>query len=126
VANIGRLRHEEGVRLDSDCLMALYVELGQTAAEQAISHAMEELAVLLAGIKKMACQNDTEQLISELTKLSDLAGRVGMTSLAQVGNDVARCAAGGDIPAQAATLARLIRIGDRSLTAVWDLQDMSL
>ena len=32
----------------------------------------------------------------------------------------------GDAPAVAATLARLLRIGEQSLTAIWDMQDLTI
>jgi hypothetical protein len=47
-----------------------------------------------------------------------------MRVLSQVARDLADCVTRKDAVAQAAVLARLVRIGDRSLTAVWDLQDM--
>ena len=38
--------------------------------------------------------------------------------------DVSHCIDRRDITALAATLSRLIRVGERSLTAIWDLQDI--
>lgn len=126
VAQISDLRPEEGVRLDPDRLAALYAEIGRSGAEQVISAAMEQLAVHLAAIQTAAQRRAAADLLRAVDALTRLAGQVGMTSLARVAGDVAGCAARGDPVGQAATLARLVRIGDRSLTAVWDLQDLSL
>lgn len=49
-----------------------------------------------------------------------------MTALAQVAGDVAHTVDAGDAVAAGATLGRLIRVGERSLTAVWDQQDLSV
>lgn len=49
-----------------------------------------------------------------------------MTALARVAGDVTRAIDANDAVATAATLARLLRVGERSLTAVWDLQDLSI
>ena len=49
-----------------------------------------------------------------------------MTTLARVARDVLRPAPSHDAAALGATLARLVRIGERSLMAVWDLQDLCL
>jgi hypothetical protein len=49
-----------------------------------------------------------------------------MGLLAQVAVDVTRAIDDGDRTAQAATLSRLLRIGENSLTAIWDLQDLSV
>jgi len=123
---IADLRPEEGVRLDPDRLVALYVELGKTGAEQVISAAMEELAVQISAAQVAASQGAVADLAPAVRALARLAAQVGMTSLSRVAEDVAQCAARGDLVGQSATLARLVRIGDRSLTAVWDLQDVSL
>ena len=49
-----------------------------------------------------------------------------MGGLARVARDVTQCLDRGDGIAVAATLSRLIRVGERSLTAVWDLHDVPL
>lgn len=87
---------------------------------------MEELAVQISAAQVAASQGAVADLTPAVRTLARLAVQVGMTSLARVAGDVAQCAARGDLVGQSATLARLVRIGDRSLTAVWDLQDVSL
>ena len=52
--------------------------------------------------------------------LSRLAWQVGLTSLAGVAVDVAACAERRDGIGLSATLAWLMRIGNRSLTEIWD------
>jgi hypothetical protein len=47
-----------------------------------------------------------------------------MHTLSRVADDVTKCIDAGDQVAIAATLARLLRIGERSLTAIWDMQDV--
>jgi len=126
VADISCLHHQEGVRLDPVRLVALYAELGEARAEVVIGRAMEELAAKLLALQRVASAQARAPVIAGADQLCALAAQVGMTSLVDVGHDVAACAQAGDAAALAATLARLVRIGDRSLTAVWDLQDMSL
>ena len=111
-----RLVHDEGVRLDGARLAALYAELGEAGAEAVICRAMEDLASVLADLQRLA---DCAGLLARV------AGDIGMATLVRVAGDVADCAARGDLTALTAVLARLVRIGDRSLTAVWDLQDRS-
>jgi hypothetical protein len=123
VNRIAVLRHEEGVRVDPVRLAALYAELGQAGAERLISAVMEEMAVLLAAIRT-AGQGDRVAGIA--AELAARAGQVGMISLGRVARDVGCCAGAGDTVALAATLGRLVRIGTRSLTEVWDLRDLSL
>lgn len=120
------LRHEEGVRLDPDPLVALYSELGENGAERVICRAMEELAARLSEMMRHADEGQIEPLIRSARLLGKVADQIGMATLARVATDVVRTAEAGDLTSQAATLARLVRIGDRSLTAVWDLRDMTI
>lgn len=125
-AEISALRHEEGVRLDPDRLGALYAELGHVAAEHVVCRAMEELAIRLTDMQRFAAAGDYEALRRSGRMLAKVAEQIGMTSFARVAASVCDCAARRDVAALGATMARLVRIGDRSLTAVWDLQDLSV
>lgn len=122
-AALARLVHDEGVRLDGDRLVALYAELGEAGAEAVICRAMEDLAATLADLQRLAARCDLVQMPGHAQLLARIGDDIGMTTLARVAGDVATCALRGDLAALAAVLARLVRIGDRSLTAVWDLQD---
>ena len=125
-AEVSALRHEEGVRLDPDRLGALYAELGHTAAETVVCRAMEELAIRISDMQAFHAQGDVAAVQRAGRLLAKVADQVGMTSLARVAADVCDCADRRDPAALGATLARLVRIGDRSLTAIWDLQDLSI
>ncbi|MFV2051478.1 hypothetical protein [Aliiroseovarius sp. YM-037] len=120
------LEQEESIRLNPDRLTELYVELGEAGAEDMIGRAMEELAVKLEGIRALADSGPTAALPSAAQEIAELALSVGLSGLSRVALDVEYCASLNDGPGVAATLARLGRVGDRSLTAVWDLRDMSV
>lgn len=126
MADISVLHHREGVRLDPDRVVALYAELGETPADAVLCRSIEELAVLIAAAQQAAREGLAGALIDAAARLARLAEQIGMVTLARVAGDVGQVARLGDGAAVAATLARLVRIGDRSLTAVWDLQDMNL
>ena len=125
-ADYCELRYEEVVRLEPDRLLALYAELGQTAADRVVCRAMEDMAVRLSDIQGFATGADWDGLIRSARLLGKVAIQVGMTTLARVAQDVCACTEARDASALGATLSRLVRIGDRSLTAVWDMQDMSV
>jgi len=126
MADLAVLRHEEGVRIDSDRLMALYDDLGAAGAEGVVSRAMEELTRRMSEMQDQFRSQELVTFSRNARSLGRVAGQVGMTSLARVAQDVADCVARGEAVALAATWARLARIGDRSLVAVWDMQDMSV
>ncbi|MBZ4023175.1 hypothetical protein CKO11_11980 [Rhodobacter sp. TJ_12] len=117
---------DEPVRLDPDRLVVIYAELGELGAERLIAAAMEDLATHLVAAQLAEKEGRVELLGRAATEMAKLAGQVGMVMLTRVAEDLASCVERRDPVAQAAVLARLVRIAERSLTAVWDLQDMRI
>ena len=117
------LRQDEPVRLDCGRLDDLFTQLGQHAAEDVVCRALEEMAARLTQIEKSYRAGALADMRKNARGLGAIADQLGMPMLAQVARDVTACAEAGDPVAQAATLARLLRIGDRSLTEICDLQD---
>lgn len=126
VSAIEKLPLEESVRLDSDRLVVIYAELGQSAAERLIAAAMEDIAVHLVAVQLAARERRAELLLRGAGEIARLAEQVGMVALARVARDLQTCVRRKDRTAQAAVLTRLVRLAEGSLTAVWDLQDMRL
>ncbi len=102
----------------------LIIQLGPAGADQLVNHAMEELAVLLARIEKQHRQGAVDEVQTGVKSLVTISQQVGMTTLARVGRDVLSIIPGHDSNAYCAAVARLVRIGEKSLVAVWDLADM--
>jgi len=125
VANITTLIFDEQVRLDSDRLAELYVQLGEIGAQGVVCRAMEELTTRLVKINESYQSNKARELRKGAKGLIGIAEQIGMQRLAKVARDVCNCVDQNDPLALGATLARLQRIGDGSLTAVWDLQNLS-
>jgi hypothetical protein len=126
VGTLAVLRHNEGVRLDPDRLVALYSDLGEKGAERVICRATEELAARLREVQRLVDEGNGAAMQRSARLLIRVAEQVGMLTFARVAGDVLRATDAGDASAQAATLARLVRIGDRSLNAFWDLRDQTL
>jgi len=114
------------VRLDQVRLAELYVQLGESGAQDVVCRAMEELAQRLASLEDSYANNDIAELAKGARGLIGIADQIGMKSLARGAENVQIRAGRGDRVALAATLSRLLRIGDRSLTAVWELEDLSV
>lgn len=126
VEQITTLILAEPVRLDPDRLGELYCQLGEAGAEDVICRAIEELAVRLTHCNRLWRRGEQDELRKSTRSLIAIADQIGMSALARVAADVTQAIDAGDSVAEAATLCRLIRIGERSLTAVWDLQDLSV
>ncbi|MFC4671340.1 hypothetical protein ACFO5X_22500 [Seohaeicola nanhaiensis] len=126
VADVLDLVQSETVRLDPDRLHGLYLQLGEAGAEDVVSRAIEELAVRLAHCERLWRSHALGDLRKSARSLIAISDQVGMTTLARVAGDVTCAIDSDDHIALGATLFRLMRIGERSLTAVWDLQDISV
>lgn len=126
VDKILTLEHKETVRLDPDQLSGLYRQLGDKNALDVLCRTVEELAVRLSNCERFWRQRDWAGLRKCARSLVAIADQIGMVALARVAGDVAQTVDTGDAVATGATLSRLIRVGEKSLTVIWDQQDLSV
>lgn len=126
VANILTVMHNETIRLDPGKLSELYAQLGEAGAEDVVCRAIEELAVRLSHCERLWRQCDMPNLRKSARSLIAIADQIGMSTMAGIARDVTRVIDSEDQPAIAATLFRLLRVGEKSLTAVWEQQDLSV
>lgn len=121
-----QIKPMEHVSVDQDRLGALFSQLGEANAEDVVCRALEELAVRLSQCEGLYRTGAWTDLRKNARSLIAIAEQVGMLVLSDVAKDVTRCIDCGDAVAVAATLSRLIRVGERSLTAVWDMQEITI
>jgi len=123
---VTRIEPREVVHVDHDRLGTLYAQLGDVGADDVVCRAMEELAVRLGQCEALYRNGDFPDLRKQVRSLIAISEQVGMLALARVARDVTTSIDQGDRVALAATLSRLMRTGESSLTAVWDLQDITI
>ncbi|MGV6804426.1 MAG: hypothetical protein ACWA49_09485 [Ruegeria sp.] len=126
VNKIVTLEQTESVCLDPDRLNGLCRQLGDRNALNVLCRTVEELAVRLSNCERLWRQGDRSGLRKCAKSLVAISDQVGMTALARVAGNVAQTVDAGDTVATGATLSRLLRVGERSLTAIWDQQDLSI
>lgn len=124
--DITLLKPDETVRLDAGQLNDLYLELGDAGASDILCRAMDELAQRLTEAERQYRAGSFRDLRKTVRSLVGIADQVGMRMLAQAAMHVVDCVDRGDPVALAATLDRLMRVGEQSLSAAWDLQGLSL
>ncbi len=121
----GNNGHIEPVELQSEKVESLYSRLGKREAEDLICRATEKIAQHIRNLCESADQTDTAQLVRSARIVAELSEHVGLTDLSRVASDVTECLLRCDSAAISATSARLGRLGERSLLAIWELQDRS-
>lgn len=126
VSAVLRLQFNESVRLDRSQLEVLYQNLGPVGADKVVAHALDELGQTLELAGAQYREGEIDPLRGSVRNIVALAQQVGMTLLARVARDVLELSHTYDAPAFGAAMARLERIGEGSLVAVWDLQDLSV
>ncbi|WP_304616121.1 DNA repair protein RecO C-terminal domain-containing protein [Paracoccus sp. (in: a-proteobacteria)] len=120
MAQVTTLAMWEQVRVDTRRVAGIVNELGETSARNVIELALEQLAAKLTAVDQALSQGDLAQAAADAERVARLAWQIGLLSLAGVAMDLGSCADRGDRVALAAVQARLMRVGNRSLTAIWD------
>ena len=126
VERITLLNQSEVVQLDQGRLEQLYLQLGEAGAEDVVCRALEELAVRLSHTERCYRSDRVQDMRKSARSLIAIAEQVGMSKLARVARDVTQSIDLHDRVAIAATLSRLLRIGETSLHEIWDVQDYSV
>ena len=126
LSTVTQIRLHESVQVNHDRLHALYGEMDPVNAEDVVCRAMEELALRMAHCARLYRKGELEALRRSAKSLIAIADQIGMDVLARVAKDVVQCTEARDQTALAATLGRLLRTGEGSLTAIWDLQDIKI
>jgi len=126
LSTVTHIQPNEAVRVDHERLGALYTEMGHAGAEDVVCRAMEELALRMAHCDRLYRAGEFAELRKSARSLIAIADQIGMHLLARVAGDVMQCIDNGDLVGLGAVIARLMRTGERSLTAIWDLQDLTI
>ena len=119
---VTKINPSEAVAVNNDRLGALYAQMGEVSAEDILCRAMEELALRMSHCERLFRTDDHAGLRKSARSLIAIADQIGMDVLARVAGDVTYCIDRRDTVG----LNRLMRTGEGSLTAVWDLQDITL
>ena len=118
------LHQGEGPSIDGDLLSALYRTLGPGAAERLVCDAIEQLAVALTLCADLYEAPDHAELARTLGDMTRISEQVGLNGMSLVASHVLNAVNQRDPVALAATMSRLMRVGQASLTAVWDVHDL--
>jgi len=120
------LPHREQPAIDRDRLRRIYADLGAHDADRVIGRAMEDLAIRLARTERARREGDLRRLAREAKGTAAVAEELGMAQVARIARDLASLAGTPDGTAIAAVAARLERMGELCLAAIWEAEGLSL
>ncbi|MBU2957180.1 hypothetical protein Q4511_09045 [Paracoccus sp. 1_MG-2023] len=125
MAKIAALAVSEPVRVDGRRIADIEAKMGEGAAHAVIGLVLEQLACLLTDADAALSEGRLPDALPLAERMSRLSWQIGLLSLAGVAMDLGAAGARADGPALAAIHARLMRVGNRSLTAIWDRTAMA-
>lgn len=123
--DVSFLRPEEPARFNPDRLERLCDEIGEIRAEHEVASALQAISTHLQTLRRIQLAGAAECIAGPARDLATASDRIGMASLARVARDVLTCLDRRDPVSLAATHARLLRVGERSIHSIWDLEDVS-
>ena len=109
--------------LDIKPLLSICRNLAVSQAAELVCREMEQLAALLSECQKGYAKSEYSVIRQKLDELEAFSKLIGLPVLERVARDVQNCIEVYDPVALSATMSRLLRMGEQSLTAIWDLQD---
>ncbi|MCU0907263.1 MAG: hypothetical protein MUF73_07420 [Rhodobacteraceae bacterium] len=118
--------HREQPAIDRDRLRRIYADLDSHAADRVIGRAMEDLAVRLSRAERARRDGDMRRLAREARGAASVADQLGMQQVARIARDLAAVSGTPDTVAIAAVAARLDRMGELCLAAIWEAEGLSL
>jgi hypothetical protein len=123
---VSKLWHEEDVRVDVFRLEEICMDVGIGNSSAVICGAMEDLATLLSDAEAAWRRSDLARVQPIAAQIAGVADRVGLSKLSRVAMDVHGLCKSYDDAGLGATMARLSRVGEASLFAIWEVQDVSV
>ena len=126
VATVVTLSLADRVVIDRERLLVLLREVGEAGTRRLIDRALDEISSRLLAVETGWATGDCARVARTAHSLIAIADQVGMHLLAHVACEVSALARSGDAPALASTVARLQRVGERSMLAMWGADDIRM
>jgi hypothetical protein len=124
VCQFARLKISETDRLDVDHLEGLAAALGRGEAERLVGVTYDEMAEALGDVDAAYRAGDVTRIVARVAELIDPCEAIGLGRIAGACRAVVATGEAADAAGFAATVARLIRLIEGSLSAVFEVSDM--
>ncbi len=115
------MERKECVEIDQAQLFQQFNLQADRDRHDLIFDVVEDIARILGRAETQYLKTDYDNLRESLDSIVTLAQKFGFGHLSRVAKDVKHCVEGNDFVAVSSTFQRLLRVGEQSLFAIWDM-----
>ena len=115
------MERKECVEIDQAQLFQQFNLQADRDRHDLIFDVVEDIARILGRVETQYLKTDYDNLRDSLDSVVTLSQKFGFGHLSRVAQDVKFCVEGNDLVAVSSTFQRLLRVGEQSLFAIWDM-----
>ena len=115
------MERKECVEIDQAQLFQQFNLQADRDRHDLIFNIVEDIARILGRAETQYSKTDYDNLRDSLDSVATLAQKFGFGHLSRVAQDVKLCVDWNDLVAVSSTFQRLLRVGEQSLFAIWDM-----
>ena len=115
------MERKECVEIDQAQLFQQFNLQADRERHDLIFDVVEDIVRILGRAETQYLKTDYDSLRDSLDSVVTLSQKFGFGHLSRVAQDVKFCVDGNDLVAVSSTFQRLLRVGEQSLFAIWDM-----
>ena len=121
MAIVTMMERKECIEIDQAQLFQQFNLQADRDRHDLVFDVVEDIAKILGRAETQYLKTDYDNLRESLDSIVTLAQKFGFGHLSRVAKDVKLCVEGNDFVAASSTFQRLLRVGEQSLFAIWDI-----
>ena len=115
------MERKESVEIDQAQFLEQFNLQADRDRHDLIFDVVEDIARILGRAEAQYMKSNHDELRDSLNKITNLGRQFGFRNLSRVAQDVMICVDANDFVSVSSTFQRLLRVGEQSLFAIWDM-----
>lgn len=115
------MERKESVEIDQAQFLEQFNLQADRDRHDLIFEVVEDIARILGRAEAQYMKSNYDELRDSLNKITNLGRQFGFGNLSRVAQDVMICVDANDFVSVSSTFQRLLRVGEQSLFAIWDI-----
>lgn len=115
------MERKESVEIDQAQFLEQFNLQADRDRHDLIFEVVEDIARILGRAEAQYMKSNYDELRDSLNKITNLGRQFGFGNLSRVAQDVMICVDANDFVSVSSTFQRLLRVGEQSLFAIWDM-----